>query len=76
MDHLLKILGLYIILNEKLCVRLWGIEQNICYGCMYWSRVFSGNMETADISIGVCVGTCTLTYFCHVPYVIVTKYIM
>ena len=52
-------------------------KQNRYYGCMYWYRVFSGNMETTDISFGVCVGIgCTLPYFCHVPYVIFTKYIM
>ena len=72
-------LGLCIILNEKLCVCSWGFvllqarmcilknhtdtKQNIYYGCMYWYRVFSGNMEATDISIGVCVGiVCTLTF--------------
>ena len=85
MDHLLRILGLCIILNEKLCVRSWGFasmdilkkhtdtKQNICYGCMYWYRVFSGNVETTDISIGVCVGiVCTLTFsaMCHMYYLL------
>ena len=38
-------------------------KQNIYYGCMYWYRVFSGNVETTDMSIGVCVGiVCTLTF--------------
>ena len=36
-------------------------KQNICYGCMYRYRVFSGFY---------------ITYFCHVPYVILTKYTM
>ena len=94
MDQLLRILGLYIILNEEVRMCMFvgictiasnmGIlkkhmdtKQNIYYGCMYWPRVFSGNVETTDISIGVCLGiVCTLTYFCHVPYVIFTKYIM
>ena len=83
MDHLLRILGLCIILNEEVCVRSWGFvsmgilkkhadtkQNNIYYGCMYWYRVFSGNVETTDIyiSVGVCVGTGrTLTFstMCH-----------
>ena len=55
--------GICTIASMGILKKRMNTKQNIYYGCMYWYRVFSGNVETTDISIGVCVGiVCTLTF--------------